>query len=66
MVPCALAKPVPAIKAAMAADINIRLFINISSDLHCPADNGTRWMMFLRGEVLLQRKTRLHLQPGCN
>jgi hypothetical protein len=47
--PCAFAKPVPAIKAAVATEINKRLVISIPPHNSCiaRADNDRRRTMFL-------------------
>jgi hypothetical protein len=54
-IPCALAKPVPAISAAAAAVIIKRLNMKISPQvfLCCPADNERRCAMFpdIRGSI---------------
>jgi hypothetical protein len=47
-VPCAFAKPVPAISAAVATEIKKRLVIRMSPHmfLHCPTDNESNCAMF--------------------
>src|SRR5215213_3614635 len=46
--PCAFAKPVPAISAAVATEIKKRLVIRMSPHmfLHCPTDNERNCAMF--------------------
>jgi hypothetical protein len=46
--PCAFAKPVPAISAAVATEIKKRLVIRMSPHmfLHCPTDNERKCAMF--------------------
>jgi hypothetical protein len=47
-VPCAFAKPVPAIRAAVATEIKKRLVIEcLLTCLHCPTDNESNCAMFL-------------------
>jgi hypothetical protein len=54
-IPCAWAKPVPAISAAAAVVIIKRLNIKISPQVFvcCMADNERRWAMFpeIRGSI---------------